>query len=221
MNSRNDKPCIVFDLDGTLVNTWNIHLKTCYETLLEVTGKQYRKLDIIRANKVTEMETLTALLGKVDNGKALKLYTVKFIANLKLYGVEQFEGIDRILEFLNHRGSQVGLFTGRKRETTMALLEKKNLTRYFRSVITADDVVRPKPFEEGLIKAIEELKGGNERSLYIGDTLTDIEIANKLNVSSILVSWNQGLLQSPGKMKTIIINEPDDLFEYIKRFIDE
>ncbi|MCC8376617.1 MULTISPECIES: HAD family hydrolase [Photorhabdus] len=221
MDNRNDKPCIVFDLDGTLVNTWNIHLKTCYETALEVTGIQYRKLDIIRANKVTERETLTALLGKMDNDKGLKFYTAKFIANLDLYRVERFEGIDRILEFLNYSGSPVGLFTGRKRETAMALLEKTNLTRYFRSVITTDDVVRPKPFEEGLIKTIEELKGSNERSLYIGDTSTDIEISNKLNVSSVLVSWNRGLLPSREKIKTIIINDPDDLFEHIKRFIDE
>ncbi|MGJ0639238.1 HAD family hydrolase [Xenorhabdus bovienii] len=214
-----EKSCIVFDLDGTLVDTWNIHLKTCYETVLEITGMKYRKLDIIRANKVTERETLVTLLGEMYSEEALRFYTKRFIDNLELYEVKIFSGIEDILKSLNDIGCKVGLFTGRKKETTIYLLEKINIFEYFRSIITSDDVVHSKPSTEGLVKVIKELNGMNEVSLYIGDTLTDIKIASKLKVCSILVNWNDRLLLPREDIKTIIVDKPDALLFHIRKFI--
>nr|WP_167385980.1 HAD-IA family hydrolase [Xenorhabdus miraniensis] len=219
INNRIEESCIVFDLDGTLVNTWNIHLKTLYETSLEITGLKHSKLDIIRANKVTERETLSTLLGKMDSKYALNFYMKKFIENLNLCEIEVFPGIENILKLLNDYDCKIGLFTGRKRTTTISLLRKLKLIDYFKSIITSDDVINSKPSTEGLINVIKELKGINEKSLYIGDTLTDMDIAREINVNSIFVNWNRNSILLQNNLQETIIDDPELLLFYIKNFL--
>lgn len=216
----NNNTCVIFDLDGTLLNTWDIHLKTCYDTVLEVTGKKLRMLEIIRSNRVTERETLITLLGNEDCEKALELYKTKFINNLELCKVEKYGGICDIVEQLYYKNIPIGLFTGRSRKTTMSLLKKEGLTEYFKSITTSDDVIRPKPSEEGLEKTVEELSGVYNKSLYIGDSVIDIKIANKLNVSSIFVNWNQKLVPPQLSNKVKIVDNPSILSDEIKKFIE-
>ncbi|MBC8953952.1 HAD family hydrolase [Xenorhabdus sp. PB62.4] len=219
INNRNEESCIVFDLDGTLVNTWNIHLKTLYETSLEITGLKHSKLDIIHANKITERETLSTLLGKMDSEYALEFYIKKFMENLNSCEIEIFPGIENMLISLDDAGCKIGLFTGRKRDTTISLLKKLKLIDYFKSIITSDDVINSKPSTEGLIKVIKELKGNKEKSLYIGDTLTDIEIARATNITSIFVNWNRNSISLQKNSQVTIVDDSRLLLLYIKNFL--
>ncbi|MGR5979958.1 HAD family hydrolase [Bacillus cereus] len=159
---------VIFDLDGTLVNSWKIHLESCKYAYSRVMNKTCSTLLIKRYAMPTEEATLGCLVGEENKERALKFYNKYFLDNLcELFLIPPID-IHNMLEYLKDRKMKLGIFTGRSRETTYALLKYTDLIKYFDVIITSSDNIPSKPNPDGLALAIEMLEAKKKKVYLLG-----------------------------------------------------
>src|SRR5699024_7341611 len=69
-------------------------------------------------------------------------------------------------------------------------LEFTNLRQYFDVIVAVDDVSKPKPHPQPVLKALEQLGTSTESALMVGDNSHDIESGNNAGVKTVGVSWS-------------------------------
>ena len=78
---------------------------------------------------------------------------------------------------LGARGLSLGIVTTKYRYRVEAVLRRDGLAEAFETIIGLEDVLMPKPDPQGLLMAVRRLDAATERSLYVGDSVTDAETA--------------------------------------------
>lgn len=105
--------------------------------------------------------------------------------------IELFKGAAKFIKNTSNQGYNLGIVTSRVEYTTMKILEMYDLKKYFSSIITADNCKKHKPNPEPLLKCMNELNSKKNETIYVGDTVFDIECAKNSEVKSVLVKWNK------------------------------
>ena len=178
--------CIIFDVDGTLIDTENAVLTT------------YRKVFLDEFHRDILPEELRAAYG-VPTGLAMKNLGFKNVREAEenyhkhlfkeFCNVKPFNGILPVLEILKSKGIVTGIVTSRDKKEVTNDVCLQGLITYFQYVICTDDTEKHKPDPEPLLKLIEKtgLKASNV--LYIGDTYFDYMCAKSAGVDFALALW--------------------------------
>ena len=163
---------IVFDIDGTLIDTEYAVINSLIKTITEITGSapQYESLKF--ALGITGRNALE-LLKIPDIEDALK----RWDRNMKLlqHTIQPFQGIKECLQSLLSRGYILGL------------------ADYFSTIVCADDTDEHKPQAAPLVAYLAKAHVSPENALYIGDSIYDIQCANNAGVDSGLVLWSNNV----------------------------
>lgn len=177
---------IVFDIDGTLIDTEYAVLHSLQETVRTVTGK------------TPEIKELTFALGITGKDALEKLNFTDIPFALALWGIKMgkysntvrvFEGITELLDSLLQFGYESGIVTSKTREEFEHDFSRFSINKYFSTVICADDTSEHKPSPALLFKYMEISNTSNHELLYIGDSLYDMECAKKANIDFALACW--------------------------------
>ena len=209
---------IIFDLDGTLLNTLeglknstNFALKkfNCPEITLEQTrsfvGNGVRKL-IERAIPNGEKNP--------DFEKCLNTFKEHYSKTMYQKTVA-YDGIEDMLTELKKRGVKTGVVSN-KFDTAVKELCKNYFDGLIIVAIGESPDVRKKPAPDSVLKAMEILGAKPENTLYVGDSDVDIQTAKNTNLKSVGVTWgfrDRELLEEEGA--DFIINTPCELLELI------
>lgn len=209
---------IIFDLDGTLLNTLeglknstNFALKkfNCPEITLEQTrsfvGNGVRKL-IERAIPNGEKNP--------DFEKCLNTFKEHYSKTMYQKTVA-YDGIEDMLTELKKRGIKTGVVSN-KFDTAVKELCKNYFDGLIIVAIGESPNVRKKPAPDSVLKAMEILGAKPENTLYVGDSDVDIQTAKNTNLKSVGVTWgfrDRELLEEEGA--DFIINTPCELLELI------
>lgn len=209
---------IIFDLDGTLLNTLeglknstNFALKkfNCPEITLEQTrsfvGNGVRKL-IERAIPNGEQNP--------DFEKCLNTFKEHYSKTMYQKTVA-YDGIEDMLTELKKRGVKTGVVSN-KFDTAVKELCKNYFDGLIIVAIGESPNVRKKPAPDSVLKAIKILGAKPENTLYVGDSDVDIQTAKNSNLKSVGVTWgfrDRELLEKEGA--DFIINTPCELLELI------
>lgn len=177
---------IIFDLDGTLIDTEEAVLKTWQFTLREY-HYDYRLEELNVVLGITTRSALEKLNAVVDKDfeKHWKQNYRKFT-----YGMAFFDGVREMLSLLKKQGCSLGIVTSRAIDEYNDYFRPFNLDTLFDLIVCADDTEKHKPDPEPLYKYAELAKAKLESCIYIGDMPTDIECAYRAGVASGLVIWN-------------------------------
>lgn len=196
---------IVFDLDGTLVDSENAVLRSWQKTLLEY-GYQFTLERLKSVLGITPDKALEKLEAKVD----LDFWS-KWLNNYQKCSeeVDFFPGVKEMLLSLKERGYNLGIVTSRDRVEYENYFRKFNLEELFEVIVLSNDTDKHKPDPEPLEYYLNKVNGSKDKCIYIGDMPTDIECANKANVTSGLVTWNGSKVD--GKMAKMVFNTPEEL----------
>ena len=164
---------IVFDIDGTLIDTEYAVINSLIKTITEITGSapQYESLKF--ALGITGRNALE-LLKILDIEDALK----RWDKNMKLlqHTIQPFQGIKECLQSLLSRGYILGIVTSKTYQEYYSEFEPLGLADYFSTIVyLAKAHVSP------------------ENALYIGDSIYDIQCANNAGVDSGLVLWSNNV----------------------------
>ncbi|TEY01995.1 HAD family hydrolase [Campylobacter sp. US33a] len=182
------KKTILFDLDGTLIDSTPAILNSCKNA--------FEKLDLTPALD----EDIKALIGYPLDEMFIKLYGNKkelaqnFIEFYRekyhtIY-LEQTTLLARVKEALNlaSKFADLGIVTTKGSQFTKPLLDFLGIGNFFQVIIGRNDVVYPKPHKEPIEKALLQLNKPKDNAFMIGDTKLDILAAKNANINAVAVS---------------------------------
>lgn len=185
--SKNIKT-ILFDLDGTLIDT-NALIQASFKHTFDVYGYQFSEEEMMQFNGPPLEKTFTSLNAAAAE-EMIQTYRQHNLANHNHY-VKLFPGVERTLDQLKERGVAMGIVSTKKRSGVELGLEVTGLTKYFDTIITFDDVDQAKPHPEPVLKAIYELNREKAGTLMIGDNYHDIVSGQNARVQTAGVAWSQ------------------------------
>ncbi|WP_372887813.1 phosphoglycolate phosphatase [Shimia sp.] len=175
---------VVFDLDGTLIDSApDIHA-ACEKMLLQE-GRRPLPLETVRSfigNGVPKLvERVIEASGLA--GEELPRLTADFLSHYEAAPsalTTVYPGARSLLRELKARGYGVGLCTNKPEAPTRAILRDLDLERYFDAIVGGDTLQRRKPDPAPLLRVFEQL--GATGRLYVGDSEVDAETAQRANL---------------------------------------
>lgn len=200
---------ILFDLDGTLIDTENAVLKTWQLTL-----KQYHYRYTLEELKnilgITTQNALRLLHVTVDSN-----FEKNWMKNYDRFAAEAdfFPGVREMLRRLKGAGRSLGVVTSRTREEYDAYFSRFCLEEYFGRIVCADDTEKHKPEPEPICKYAELENADLAACIYVGDMATDVECAKRAGIGAGLVLWNQSGVLS--RDADFLFRTPEELLELL------
>ena len=177
---------ILFDLDGTLLDSVNVILKTA-KKVFGTMGIIYDETDLRKSIGVPLKVQAMRYCGD-RAGEFTDLYRKEYSKNSAEDG-RVFPYTLEMLNALRTQGYTTALVTSKSTTTAKWAIEHTGMTGKFDVIVTADDVEHPKPHPQPILKALEILKVKPEEAIYIGDSLFDVDAAQKAKVTMVGVTW--------------------------------
>lgn len=198
---------IVFDLDGTLIDTENAVLKT-WQFTLGTYGLNYSLENLRIALGIPTLDVLELLDVSVD-----QYFENKWIQNYSKFSDQAvfFPGTEDVLQLMKKSGFHLGVVTSRNKTEYESYFRKFNLEQIFNLIVCADDTLQHKPDPEPLLYYAEKSGTPPYSCIYIGDMPTDIASANAAGFASGLVTWNNSSVLDPDA--DYIFSSPEELFK--------
>jgi phosphoglycolate phosphatase len=183
---------IIFDLDGTLIDS-NIDyekMSTMIAGILRAYGYKGPLEDRRKVYKVItggEKELIeNGLTGPPLKEALRKIESAMNQVELEALPTSTLRtNAEETIKALHRDGIKLGIATRSHREYTDRSLEALGLTHYFAAIVARDETSTPKPHPGHLLQAITQLGSEKTRTLYVGDSTTDLETAAAAGVAFI------------------------------------
>ncbi len=213
------KKYILFDFDGTLVNTNDVIVASWQHTYKHYLGHEVPVEHITACFGEPLLLTMAREFPGVDPAESAGVYRSFQVENADRL-VTIFPGIKELLAELKEAGYVLGIVTSRTRESALRYMDMFDITSYFNDLVTCDDTTVHKPNPEPLLLAMSRLGAAPEESLMIGDSPFDIKCANNAGVDSVMVNWRITCDETSlidDAMVDYWIHQPSDLVELLKK----
>nr|WP_295778020.1 HAD family hydrolase [uncultured Intestinibacter sp.] len=210
---------VIFDLDGTLLNTLE-DLGDSVNFALKSFGYPTRTYEEIRSfvgNGVKDLVTKAVPDGTDEETtlKCLQTFKDHYKTNMQ-NKTAPYDGIIDLLEELNSKGVKLAIVSNKYD------FGVKNLNKYyFKDLIPVAigerEGIRKKPAPDTVLEAMKELGSKENNSIYVGDSGSDMLTAQNAHIKSIGVTWGfrdaKSLLESGADF---LIDSPKQLLEIIE-----
>lgn len=186
-------PALIFDLDGTLVDTAPDLLGALNAILMREGRRPVDHADLRHlvghGARTMMAEAFRMTGGEMDAGRLPPLID-DYIAHYRRHiavASRAFPGVEETLAALRSDGARLGVLTNKPQELTDLLLPALKLDRYFAAVHGAGRYSYNKPDARVFSHVVDEIGGGP--ALMIGDSATDVATARAAGVKVLLVSY--------------------------------
>ena len=185
---RNNITTLLFDLDGTLINTNELIIHSFLYTLEQYYPGKYTREQVLPFMG----PPLSESFASVDPERADEMIGVYRKYNIENHDllVEQFEGVFETIRTLKENGFKLAIVSTKKRDVVLKGLKLAKLDPFFDVVITLDEVERAKPDPEPLEKALRALGSSPSEAIMIGDNYHDILGGRNAGTLTAGVSWS-------------------------------
>ncbi len=185
MSRTSQTDAVVFDLDGTLVDSLPLVLQAITHAI-EPFGPMRPTMEIFARLGGPPERFMPGLLNDPRDTPAALARMEKF-HHENHHMILPFAGVNGVLEKLRNRDVSLAIWTGRDRETTDWLLEHHDLTRYFETVVCGDDLPTHKPDPQGLREILRRLDLQAKNALFVGDADVDVLGGFACQVDTVLI----------------------------------
>ncbi|OQX86581.1 MAG: hypothetical protein B6D55_05750 [Candidatus Omnitrophica bacterium 4484_70.2] len=200
---------VIFDLDGTLVNSiefWlSLYKKTVKKFGVEIDEKELKK----RFGK-KDVDILISLTPKDKQEKILKYYHNLKKKEKNYVDLNKFEYADKVLGKIKRKGIKIAVATGNTKDIAEFIIKKNKLDKYIDYLVTNDDVEKGKPAPDMILKILKHFGLEKKEVLSVGDAIYDYEAAKNAGIKSALVKT--GVLDGEECVKC----NPDYVFNDIR-----
>ncbi|WRP06103.1 pyrophosphatase PpaX [Rossellomorea aquimaris] len=179
---------ILFDLDGTLINTNDLIISSFLHTLNHYYPGDYEEKDV----HPFMGPPLEESFGGLDPDRMEEM-----CAHYRAYNhehhdtlVTEFEGVYETVQALYENGYKLAIVSTKVRDVVLKGLDLMNLRPFFEVIITLDEVENAKPHPEPIEKALIALGSSPEEAIMIGDNHHDILAGKNAGVLSAGVAWS-------------------------------
>jgi len=194
--------CIIFDLDGTLVDTAPDLLAVADEMLRELHAPPVpRSTGRLAAGQgARAMLTLGLKAGRVplpseaDWVPLIEEFIRRYEERMTRLS-RPFDGIEELLETLAGQGLMLAVCTNKREALARRLLEELGLAEHFRAIIGGDSLPQRKPHPAPVRQAAERAGGEAARAIVLGDSRQDMQAARAAGALPVLAAW--GYVEEP------------------------
>ncbi len=172
---------IIFDLDGTLIESYKaiyLGLKECFQYFGKVI---FPFTDLKNFLKPDLEATLSQFFTPEEVLRGIPVMRKKY-EEVYLNETHFLDGAEEVLKALHSNGVILGIASNKFGRFSRGALMHLGVLDYFNSVIGAGDVPRNKPFPDMIQTALKEMHLPPEETIFVGDTLTDIETGKQAGV---------------------------------------
>jgi pyrophosphatase PpaX len=181
-------PIVLFDLDGTLIDSGPIILESMQHAVRSVLGREIPRDEL---GLTIGGQGIVAQMQAIDVEHADELLEAYKVHNDGLHEtLEAFDELLAVLPGLRAEGRKLGIVTAKRHRTVALALDRFPVLRDdFDLVVAHEDTERHKPDPEPVLYAIERLGGTPGNAAYVGDSPFDILAAKSAGAFAIAVSW--------------------------------
>jgi pyrophosphatase PpaX len=178
---------VIFDLDGTVVDSVELIIVSFQHAIREVLGRE-----VSREESVAWVgRPLREQMEHFSPEHAERLVEVYREFNHREHDrmLSLYDGIRQLLEHLRRAEVKVGLVTSKSRHTTQMAFDLTRIEEYFEATVCADEAAGTKPSAAPILACLEQLGVDAAQAAYVGDSPSDIQAARAAKVSAIGVTW--------------------------------
>ena len=202
---------IVFDIDGTLLDTEETIMRALQKTLQAMVGKRWEMEDLRPTFGRTAADVLKEF-GVEDVEAGFKMWKENYLEDTS--EVQIFPGVKAALDELRARKVRLGILSSKKKQEYETDFLPYGLGDYFGTVILAEDSSKHKPDPGPMLAYLEHAGAHPGVVLYIGDTLYDMQCADGAGVEHALALW--GNPHPDGIAATYRLTQPREIVRLLE-----
>jgi pyrophosphatase PpaX len=179
---------ILFDLDGTLIDTNDLIIQSYLHTLEKYFPNKYKREDVLPFMG----PSLVDVFGPMNPEKSeemIQTYRDFNISNHDLL-VKEFDGVYETVKTLKEKNFKLGIVTTKMSNVVKMGLKLSKLDEFFEVVVAVDHVKKIKPDPEPLLLALEQLGSVPGEALMVGDNYHDIVGGKNAGTKTAGVAWS-------------------------------
>lgn len=212
--AREGRPtAVVFDLDGVLVDSFDVMREAFRIAYREVVG-----------DGPAPFEEYSRHLGRYfpdimrTMGLPLAMQEPFVRESYRLEGkVRLFDGVQELLDELSDGGVRLAVATGKSGDRARSLLRRLDVIDHFEHVIGGDEAARAKPAPDIVLKALRLLGVGPHEAVMVGDAVTDLISARGAGVSAIAALWGETEEKELlAMLPDAVLREPAELLDLVQ-----
>jgi len=218
--TKTEMPAVLFDLDGTLVDSVYEHVQAWWNTLNEA-GVVVPKWMIHRRVGMSGKSFVTELLREFAPGKKVNIDELEKEHDARIRKVVSeiapLRGADRLLAHFRRSKVRFAIATTGNREQTTLLLKKLKIPAGT-PVLTGDDAQKAKPSPDIFLAAAKKLKAPLGDCIVVGDSVWDLLAAGRkgaLGVGMLSGGYGEEELHRAGAFR--IYSDPEDILLHLEQ----
>jgi pyrophosphatase PpaX len=197
---------VLFDLDGTVVDSGAIILASMRHATREVLGRDFSDEELLQAVGGPGLEAQFSALAPDHVERLVDVYRAH---NEPLHvDLEACDGMEAVLVRLRAEGRRLGVVTAKRRSTVELAFDRVPLGHLFETVVGGDETERHKPDPEPLLLGAERLGADPATTAYVGDSPFDVLAAKAANMFAVAVTW--GRIHDRGRLEA---EQPDAIVD--------
>jgi pyrophosphatase PpaX len=182
-------PVVLFDLDGTVVDSGAIILASMRHATQQVLGIEAEDSELMQAVGGPGLEAQMAAFAPDRVDELVRVYRAH---NEPLHDeLEACEGMEDVIVRLHEGGVRLGVVTAKRRSTVDLAFARLRVGHLFETVVGGDETEKHKPDPEPLLLAAHRLGVSPQDCAYVGDSPFDIRAAKAAPMYSVAVTWGR------------------------------
>ncbi|MGL5735336.1 MAG: HAD-IA family hydrolase, partial [Beijerinckiaceae bacterium] len=189
---REQPVLVIFDVDGTLIDSGDIIFEALQETLRHFRVPIPARMDALKIVGLSLHEAFVALTGDGFNAAAMAEHYKGLFGGLRASGQFSellYPGAAEVVRNLADRADvRLGIATGKSRRGVDQLLKRLGWETVFQTIQTADDAPS-KPHPQMILQALAATGISAGRTVMVGDSVHDMRMATAAGVHALAVAW--------------------------------
>jgi pyrophosphatase PpaX len=205
-------PVVLFDLDGTVLDTVELIRASHAHAVREVLGIELPDEELMAGIGTPLREQMAGFsAARADElFHAYRAWNHAHTARL----IERYPGVDEVLVELEAEGARLGIVTSKMLDAVELAFRALPPPIVWDVVITTEDTPLHKPHPAPLIAALERLDGTPAEAVYIGDSPFDLQAARAAGMAGIGVGWGAfGRAALEAEQPLTVVDTPAELLE--------
>ncbi len=180
-------PIVLFDLDGTIVDSGWIILASYRHATTTVLGRDYPDEVLLARVGAGDLEEQMREFDAERSDELARAYR-EFYAPLHSE-LQAFPGMLELLRRLDEEGRTLGIVSAKRHDIVQLALDALGFGDTLDIVVGSDEAPRGKPHPDQILLALERLGADPDQTAYVGDAPFDVAAAKAAGVHAVGVTW--------------------------------
>jgi len=194
----NPTRAILFDLDGTLIDTTDLIMRCFHHSWRTVCGLEHSREAILATFGIPLREAMQRLLAQTRTlaPADVEALVERLLLEYRTFNVANhdqlafpFAGVREVIEQLRASGYRIGVVTSKGRDLARRGLQLCALSDLIDAAVFLEDTTVHKPQPEPILAALDKLNTRAESAVYVGDSFHDIIAGRRAGVRTIAALW--------------------------------